>query len=149
MDLIQYDKECNYLDLRIRNSHGMLDKCIKDKNNVLKGDTCNLSNSELNSINEVTMKNMNENVYQVFIDNNLSNITDEPLNISLGENANDTNIKKDMDKDNNLNIYPKDVENNVFKIGSICTLLPSFSTYISPDTTTSLPILSLPPSITI
>ena len=116
MDLIQYDKECNYLDLRIRNSHGMLDKCIKDKNNVLKGDTCNLSNSELNSINEVTMKNMNENVYQVFIDNNLSNITDEPLNISLGENADDTNIKKDMDKDNNLNIYPKDVENNIFNV---------------------------------
>ena len=98
MDLIQYDKECNYLDLRIRKSDGILDKCIKDKNNVLGGDTCNLNNSELNSINEVTMKNMNENVYQVFIDNNLSNITDNPLNISLNEK-----ILKNINTDNNNN----------------------------------------------
>ena len=58
MDLIRYDNECNYLDLRIRNADGMFDKCIKDKNNVLSGNTCNLNNSELNSINEETMKSL-------------------------------------------------------------------------------------------
>ena len=62
------------------------------------------------------MKNMNENVYQVFIDNNLSNITDNPLNISLNENAEDTNIKKDIDKDYNLDIYSTEVENNIFNV---------------------------------
>ena len=76
MDLISYDQECNYLDLRMRNADGMFNKCIKENKNVLSGDTCNLSNSELNSINEETMKNMNKNMNMVFFDNNLSNKTE-------------------------------------------------------------------------
>ena len=116
MDLIKYDNECNYLDLRIRNADGMLDKCVKDKNNVLSGDTCNLSNSELNSINEETMKNMNENMHMLFVDNNLSNKTEQPLSISLDMNTDSILISKDFNKDNNLNIYPKEKEDNVFSI---------------------------------
>tara|TARA_Y100001958_G_C21247787_1_gene579587 strand:+ start:6834 stop:7424 length:591 start_codon:yes stop_codon:yes gene_type:complete len=116
MDLISYDKECNYLDLRMRNADGMLDKCIKDKNNVLSGNTCNLSNSELNSINEETMKNMNQNMHMLFVDNNLSNKTEQPLNISLDMNTDDIFISKDFSKDNNLDIYPKEKEDNVFSI---------------------------------
>ena len=116
MDLIKYDNECNYLDLRMRNADGMFDKCIKDKNNVLSGDTCNLTNSELNSINEETMKNMNENMHMLFVDNNLSNKTEQPLNISLDMNTDNILISKDFNKDNNLNIYPKEKEDNVFSI---------------------------------
>ena len=116
MDLISYDNECNYLDLRMRNADGMFNKCIKDKNNVLSGDICNLSNSELNSINEETMKNMNENMHKVFVDNNLYNKTDQPLNISLDTNGSDIYISKDLSKDNNLNIYPKEKEDDVLNI---------------------------------
>lgn len=116
MDLISYDNECNYLDLRMRNADGMFNKCIKDKNNVLSGDICNLSNSELNSINEETMKNMNENMHKVFVDNNLYNKTDQPLNISLDANGSDIYISKDLSKDNNLNIYPKEKEDDVLNI---------------------------------
>lgn len=116
MDLISYDKECNYLDLRMRNADGMFNKCIKENKNILKGDTCNLSNSELNSINEETMKNMNKNMNMVFFDNNLSNKTDKPLNISLDMNTDIIFVSKDINKDNNLNIYPKEEENNILNV---------------------------------
>ena len=35
IDLIQYDKECNYLDSRTQNANIMLDKCVKDNSNIL------------------------------------------------------------------------------------------------------------------
>jgi len=131
MDLIQYDNECNYLDLRIQNANIILDNCTKNNKNILKNNTCDLNNSNLNSINEETMKNMNSNVYQVFIDNNLSNITDKSLNTSLNTNADDINVSKDFNKDNNLNIYPKETEDDVFNI-----ILNGSGNNINPDKNT-------------
>lgn len=113
-DLIKYDRECNYIDMRNQNSNNILNECSNNKNNIT--DVCNLKNSDLNTINEKTDKFMNENVFNVSIDNNILNKTSDPLNKSLNLNQNDTLVYFDSNKNYNLNIYPKKIEDNIFSI---------------------------------
>ena len=113
-DLIKYDKECNYIDLRKQDSSKMINQCIKENLDIT--DTCNLKNSELNSINEETMKNMNSNIYNNMIDNNLLNISDTALINSLNLNKANINIALNLNKNYKLNIYPKKIENDIFSI---------------------------------
>lgn len=113
-DLIKYDRECNYIDMRTQNSNKMINQCIKKDLNIT--DTCNLKNSELNSINEETMKNMNSNIYNNMIDNNLLNISDTALINSLNLNKANVNIALNLNKDYKLNIYPQKIENDIFSI---------------------------------
>ena len=114
-DLINYDKECNYLDLRNQNANIMLDKCTKDNINIFK-DTCNIKNSELNSINRENMANINNGLYNNFIDNNLINKTDNILTNSLEYETENIIINLNKNKNNNLNLYNKKVEDNIYDI---------------------------------
>jgi len=119
-DLINYDKECNYLDLKNQNANIMLDKCTKDNINIFK-DNCNIKNSELNSINRENMTNINNGLYNNFIDNNLIdnnliNKTNNILNNSLEcESESIINLNKN-NLNNYLNIYNKKVEDNIYDI---------------------------------
>tara|TARA_Y100001958_G_scaffold159954_1_gene164630 strand:- start:5593 stop:6186 length:594 start_codon:yes stop_codon:yes gene_type:complete len=111
-DLIKYDRECNYIDMRNQNSNNILNECSSNNNNV--NSICNIKNSDLNAINEKTDKFMNENMLNVFVDNNLLNISDNSLIYSLTSEQNNIKIDKPI-KNSFLNIYSKDEEDKVIE----------------------------------
>ena len=111
-DLIKYDRECNYIDMRNQNSNNILNECGSNKNNIT--DVCNLKNSDLNAINEKTDKFMNENVFNVFVDNNLLNISNDFLNHSLSSLQDNLKIEKPV-KSYFLDIYDKNEEDKVLE----------------------------------
>jgi len=111
-ELIKYDRECNYIDMRNQNSNNILNECSNNNSDVTS--VCNIKNSDLNAINEKTDKFMNENMLNVFVDNNLLNISDSSLIYSLTSEQN--NIKIDIPVKNSfLNIYSKDEEDKVIE----------------------------------
>lgn len=111
-NLIKYDRECNYIDMRNQNSNNILNECSNNKTNV--SNVCNLNNSDLNSINEKTDKFMNENILNVSVDNNLINISDNYLLYSLTSEQNDIKIDTPV-KNSFLDIYDKEEENKVLE----------------------------------
>ena len=111
-DLIKYDRECNYIDMRNQNSNNILNECSNNKNNITN--VCNIKNADLNSINEKTDKFMNENILNVSVDNNLINISDSSLIYSLTSEQDNIKIDRPV-KNSFLDIYDKEEENKVLE----------------------------------
>lgn len=111
-DLIKYDRECNYIDMRNQNSNNILNECSNNKTNI--SNVCNIKNADLNSINEKTDKFMNKNILDVFVDNNLINISDSSLLYSLTSEQNSIKIDTPV-KNSFLDIYDKEEENKVLE----------------------------------
>lgn len=111
-ELIKYDRECNYIDMRNQNSNNILNECSNNNSDVTS--VCNIKNSDLNAINEKTDKFMNENMLNVFVDNNLLNISDSSLIYSLTSEQNNIKIDRPV-KNSFLNIYSKDEEDKVIE----------------------------------
>ena len=111
-NLIKYDRDCNYIDMRNQNSNNILNECSNNKNNITN--VCNIKNADLNSINEKTDKFMNENILNVSVDNNLINISDSSLIYSLTSEQDNIKIDKPV-KNSFLDIYDKEEENKVLE----------------------------------